>query len=174
MEKFVRHFQRRAIAGIAVVFVATTGLTAIAPHASFDQRKAVDGQAAFMRGMDGFLAAAKALQQDQLDVKAGKETERESDDKSRLVYAPMYRKVLMDLSRVSLQPTDPRLPLLQDVKRISELFAESLEMQSVYKNGSDKPEPANPVRAAAINMELKELSVHFQQEVQKTNSRKPR
>lgn len=174
MEHFARYFQRRAIAGIAIVFVATTGLTAIAPHATFDQRKAVDGQAAFIRGMDGFLAATKALQQDQLDVKAGKETERESDDKSRAVYAPMYRKVLMDLSRASLQPTDPRLPLLRDAKRMSELFTESLEMQSVYKNGIDKPEPADPVRAAAINLEMKGLSTHFQQEVQKINAKKPR
>ncbi|QLQ04018.1 MAG: rhomboid family intramembrane serine protease [Thiobacillus sp.] len=174
MEHFVRHFQRKAIAGITVVFVATTGLTAIAPRATFDQRKAADGQAAFVRGMDGFLAAAKALQQDQLDVKAGKETERESDDKSRMVYAPMYRKVLMDLSRVSLQPNDPRLPLLQDARRMSELIAESLEMPSMYKNGSNKPEPADPVRAEAITMELKKLSAHFQQEVQKINAKKPR
>lgn len=174
MKHFVRYFQRRAIAGIALVFVATTGLAVMAPHATVDQRKAADGQAAFKRGMDGFLAAAKALQQDQLDIKAGKETERESDDKSRLVYAPMYRKVLMDLSRASLQPTDPRLPLLQDAKRMSELFAESLEMQSVYKNGSDRPEPSDPVRAAAINMELKKLGAHFQQEVQKINAKKPR
>jgi len=174
MEQFVRYFQRRAVAGIAVVFVATTGLTAIAPRATFDQRKAADGQAAFVRGMDEFFAAAKALQQDQLDIKAGKETERESDDKSRMVYAPMYRRVQMDLSRASLQPTDPRLPLLQDAKRMSQLFAESLEMQSVYKNGSDKPEPADPVRAEAINVELKKLSAHFQQEVQKINAKKPR
>ena len=137
------------------------------------QRTIENGQAAFMRGMNGFLAAAKVLQQDQLDIKAGKETARESDDKSRTVYAPMYRKVLIDLSRASLQPTDPRLPLLQDAKRMSELFAESLEMQSVYKNGSDKPEPADPVRAATINMELKKLSAHFQQEIQRINAKKP-
>lgn len=172
LEHFVRNFRRRAIAGIAVVIVATTGLAAIAPRATFDQRKAADGQAAFMRGMDGFFAAAKAIQQDQLDVKAGKETERESDDKSRTVYAPMYRKVLVDLSQASLQPTDPRLPLLQDAKRMSELIAESLEMPSVYKNGSDKPEPADPVRAEAIDTELKELGAHFQQAVQKINANK--
>lgn len=172
MEHFVQHFQRRAIAGITFTFVATTGLAAIAPHATFDQSRAIEGQKAFIRGIDGFLAASKALQQDQLDVKAGRKTERESDDKSRAVYAPMFRKVLIDLSQASLQPTDPRLPLLHDVKRMSELFAEVLEMQSVYKDGSDKPEPADPVRAAAINSELKGLSEHFNKLVQSINAKK--
>jgi rhomboid protease GluP len=174
MEYFVRNFQRRAIAGIAVVIVATTSLAGIAPHATFDQRKLQDGQAAFKRGMDGFVAASKSIQQDQLDVKSGKETERESDDKSRAVYAPMFREVLKDLSQASLQPNDMRLPMLQDVKRISELFVESLGMPSVYKAGSVRPEPADPVRMAAINLELKELSEHLQKEVQKINSIKQR
>ena len=173
MEHFIRYFQRRAIAGIAVVFVATTGLTVIAPHATFDQRKAIDGQDAFMRGINGFFAATKAIQQDQLDVKAGKETERESDDKSRAIYAPMYRKVLIDFSQAYLPPSDLRIPLMQDAKRMSELFSESLEMQSVYKEGSDKPEPLDPVRMAAIQLELNELGLRFQQEVQNINAKKP-
>lgn len=173
MAHFARHLKNRAIVGMIVVMIATSGLAAIAPHATFDQGKAVATQQAFSRGMEGFLAAAKIVQQDQLSVKAGKMTELEIDAKSRAVYAPMYQKVLQDLSQAYLSPTDPRLPLLIDAKRMCELFIESFGMESVI--GADgKLQPANPERMVAIELELKKLSAQFQQDVQNVKSKQSR
>lgn len=157
MERFTRDMKSRAIAGAAVVFAATASLAVMTPPATVDQKKAVEGEAALRRGMEGFQAALKAIEKDRKDVLAGKLTERESDERSRTVLAPMFKKVLQDMSMASLPPSDPRLPLFKETKRMSELLFESLEMQSVYKPGSDKPEPADPERAAAIEVELKEI-----------------
>jgi len=162
MEHFIRNLKRRAIAGIVVVFAATTGVAAIAPHAVLDQRKILEGHAAFQRGMNGLGIALKAMQQEHQDTQAGKLTERESDERSRTVYAPMFRMVLQDFSRVVLPPSDPRVPLLKEYKRMAELMTESLEMQSVYKEGSDEPEAADPERMDAISAELKEVSARMQ------------
>lgn len=171
MERFITNMKRRAIAGIAIVLVATTGLAAIAPHATIDQKRNFEGQAAFLSGMKAFETAFKSIQQEAQDVKAGKITGRESDDRSRTVHAPMFRNVLQELSKATLYPSDPRLPLLNDAKRLTELMLESLEMQSVYKNGSDKPEPADPVRMVAITEELNTVSAHFAQLAKDTKAK---
>lgn len=67
----------------------------------------------------------------------------------------MLRQVMKDFSLAYLAPSDPRNPLLKDSKRMSELLLEALEMESNYKEGSDKPEPADPARMAAIEAEAK-------------------
>ena len=82
----------------------------------------------------------------------------------------MYKKILQDLSLVSLPPSDPRLSLLEDVRRMSMLLAESFSMESVYKEGGNKPEPADPVRMAAIGLELTEISNRFRLDIKDINS----
>lgn len=176
MGHFIRNLKRRAIAGIVIVFAATTGLAAMAPHAVLDQKKIFEGQAAFLRGANGFDTALKAIQQEQLDIRAGKLTERESDERSKTVHAPMFRKVLQNLSQASasLPPSDSRQPLLKDTKRMTELLLELLEMQSVYKQGSDKPEPADPERMAVIVAELKEIGTRVQRLAQDAKAKQKR
>jgi rhomboid protease GluP len=157
MEHYMRNLKSRAIAGVFVVFVATTGLAAIAPHSTLDQKKLIESQNAVLHGIAAFDSACKKLQQEQLDVKAGKLTAIESDGRNKTVYAPMFRNVLHELSQITLSPTDPLLTFLQESTRMTELLIESLEMRIVFRNGLDNPEPADPARMAAINEELKAI-----------------
>lgn len=171
MAHFMRKLKSRALAGMAVVLMATTGLAATAPHAALDMKKAFEGQAAYLRGMSGLDAAIKAINKEQQDVKAGRLTERESDERSRIVYAPMFRKIQQDLTQAALPPTDARLPVLKESKRMTELLIEALEMPSVYKSGSDKPEPADPVRMAAIQAEMNAIGARFQRIAQEAKAK---
>lgn len=134
-----------------------------APSAAIDQRMMFEGQAAFAEAMKDFDVAIKAMQKDQIDVRSGIMTEREADDRSRSVLAPLFRKSLQDFSRAILPETDPRLPLLNDMKQMNNLILESMEMASTYQEGSDKPEPADPQRAAEINAEIRVIGERIQQ-----------
>lgn len=174
MAHFARNFRSRAIAGVVLVLVATTGVAAMAPRAAIDQKRLLESQALFTRGLANFDAALKAVQQEAQAVNAGKMSERESDDRSRSVHAPAFRNALADLAGVYLRPGDPREPLLREVRRMTELFVESLGMQSVYREGSDKPEPLDPVRMAAIEGELKAVDERITKLVEEAKAKAKR
>jgi hypothetical protein len=63
-------------------------------------------------------------------------------------------EVLKTLHSGYLAPSDPRLPVLNATIRMAELMEESLAMQSVFKPGSDVPEPSDPARAAELKKEM--------------------
>lgn len=174
MEHFVRNLKTRAIAGIVITFFVTGGLATLAPAASVDQKTRVEGNAAFLRGMAGFDAAIKALQKEQADIQAGKMTERESDERSRTVHSPVFKRVLHDFSLAALAPSDPRQAILRETKRITELMVESLDMPSVFVEGSDKPEPADPERMKAIEEQLKESGERLQKVTKDTLAQQKR
>lgn len=162
MTHFVSTFKRRAIAGMAIIVVATIGVAASAPPAKLDQMGRLNNQTAFTRAMNDFDTATRRLQQEQADIKAGKLTERESDDRSRTVHAPVFRQLLADMKAISLAEGDPRRPFLLDVQRMTELIGESLAMDSIFPDGSDKPEPADPVRMAQIEREIEAIGARVQ------------
>jgi rhomboid protease GluP len=174
MSHFVRTFNRRAVAGIAIVLIATASLAALAPPAAIDQKKVFEGNIALLNALNGFDQAFKSLQQEHKDVQAGKMTERQSDDRSRTVHAPMFHKVLQGFRQVYLAPSDPRLPIYKETMRMTELILESLEMQSVYQEGSDKPEPIDPARMAAIQEELKQIDGRLTKLLQDANNKPKR
>lgn len=157
MERYARILKKRSIAGVIIAVVATLTLATTAPQATVDQKKVFEGQAAFVRALVGLQSVIGALKEERQNVDSGKLTERESDGRSRTVFAPMLHQVMQDFSLAYLAPSDPRNPLFNDSKRLSELLLESLEMESNYKEGSDKPEPADPARMAAIEAEAKEV-----------------
>jgi hypothetical protein len=66
-------------------------------------------------------------------------------------------EVLKVLRSGYLAPSDPRQPVLSATIRMAELMEESLAMQSVFKPGSDVPEPADPARAAELKREMLEV-----------------
>lgn len=162
-EHYVKNLTSRTIVGLAMVVAAISALAITAPHAVVDQKRVIEGQAAFVHAMTGFQKAMKALQEEQQNVTSGKITERESDERSRTVFAPMLRQVIQNLSLAYLPPSDPRTPVLKDSKRLSMLLLEALEMKSNYKEGSDKPVPANPARMAAIEAETTEVGQLLEQ-----------
>ena len=156
IEHFVRTLKSRAIAGIVISFVATVGLAAIAPIASIDQKRIFEGAAAFQRGLTGFDSAFMALQKEYEAKQAGKISAREIDERGRSIYSPMFKGVHQDLSQAYLAPTDPRLPLLNETKLITEIFIEMFEMPDVFTEGVAEPVPADPERAAVLEVKMKE------------------
>lgn len=174
MEHYVRNLKSRAIAGVVMAVVATLALASTAPLAAVDQKRVFEGQAAFVRAMVGLQGVMKAAQEDRRNVDSGKLTERESDERSRTVLAPMLRQVMQDFSSAYLTPSDLRNPLLRDSKRMSELLLESCEMESIYKEGSDKPQPADPVRMAAIEAEAKEVGQRLEKALNEVQAKQGR
>ncbi|MGC3965306.1 MAG: rhomboid family intramembrane serine protease [Rhodocyclaceae bacterium] len=171
MERFVRNLKGRTVVALVIATVATLTLTATAPQAAVDQKRVVEGQAAFILAIKELGAAMETIQKDLLNVQSGQMTERESDERSRTVLAPMMRQVTRDLSLAYLAPSDPRNPLLKESKRMSELLLEMFEMQSIYKEGSDKPEPIDPARMSAIEMEVKEVGQRLERITKETPNR---
>lgn len=157
LDRYARTVRNRTFVALTVALAAALGLATAAPHAPIDQRGALH----FANGIRAMSEAFKSIQLEAENVKAGKMSERESDERSRTVFAPMMRSVLTELSLAKLSTSDPRYPVLVDATRMSELLLESLEMESVFPRGPDKPEPADPVRSEVIAKELRAVSDHF-------------
>lgn len=160
-EKFQQQTSR-SIAAIMAAGMAVTVLAATAPPAAVDLRKIFAGEALFVKAVNDFDAAIKLVQKEAQDVKEGKLTEIELDERGRTVYAPMFRQIHTELSQATLRPNDPRTPLLKNMTRLVELMHESLTMESVVHEGSTKPEPTDPVRMAAIEKEIVEIGARIQ------------
>ena len=157
MEHFRRTVASRTVIALVVISAATLTVVSMAPKAGIDQGKIFASSVLLEQASRRFSEAVRALQQEQEQVKAGKLSEREADDRSRIVHAPVFRKVVEDLSQVTLRPGDLREPLLKDTTRIAELIAESLAMESVLNEDSAKLEPADPVRMREIEAELAQV-----------------
>jgi rhomboid protease GluP len=157
MENFVSKYKTRAFAGVLLALGATAGLASIAPTAQVDQR----GGLQFARGMQKFSAAVQAVQREAALVKSGEISELDSDNRSRTVFAPMMRDVVADLGKVQLPSSDPRNAVLVGSQKLAVLLLESLAMESVVREGSSKPVPANPVRMAEIEKETQTTSDHL-------------
>jgi rhomboid protease GluP len=156
-ERFdLAHFHRSVRSRTAVAFAlavsAVVGVVVSAPSAPFDLSERFEASAAFAKGMKSFDSAMKAMGEEVALVKAGKMTEMESDSRSRTVHAPRFREVQRELSAARFDEADPRAPLAKEMRRMVDLFLESLAMASNVVDG--KPEPADPARAAAIQSEL--------------------
>ena len=108
--------------------------------------------------------AFRDLGQDASDVKAGKLTELQADERSRTVHAPRFRRVMQDLAKVKFPVGDPRAAFAQDYTRLVALVIEGLAMESKVVNG--KPLPVNPSRAAVIEAEIQKLNARIPKEME--------
>jgi rhomboid protease GluP len=154
MEAFQKLHLQRGAAGLVLALLATFGLVHFTPAAKVDIEQTIHGSAPVAAGMKQFADLMAALEQEEKDVAAGKISIKESDERSRTVFAPKMADVLKLLSSGYLPPSDPRLPILKATIRMGELMEESLAMQSVFQPGSDIPVPVDPVRAAEIKQEM--------------------
>ena len=157
VERFSRTFVQRAAMTVGLVGALVAGGVALAPRAPLDLGAILASQEAVKQGMRKFEKGLHQLQQEWNDYQAGKFSEREADERSRTVLAPVFREIAADLSQVTLHPDDPRLPWVRDARRMSELFAEQLAMASVYNDATMKFEPADAARSATIDAELKQI-----------------
>ena len=154
MEAFSKLRFQRGVFGVLLTTLTAFGLVQLAPAAKVDVGRTIHGSATVAAGMNQFASVMAALEQEEKDVAAGKISIRESDDRSRSVFAPRMAEVLKTLHSGYLAPSDPRLPVLNATIRMAELMEESLAMQSVFKPGSDVPEPSDPARAAELKKEM--------------------
>jgi hypothetical protein len=104
----------------------------------------------------------EALDRDQKDVKAGRMTALEADERSRTVHAPAAKAVLDEFRAVQLPPGHPAQPMVTTGTRMTQLLHEALAMESDVVDG--KPVPARPERAKEIGVELKRLRAELDRE----------
>lgn len=172
LEHYRKTFAGRAAAALLASAIATMAIAIEAPPASVDQAKVFASTEYLKRGLARFDEYFKELKQLNDDAESGKISEWEADERGRRVYAPKFRMVVDDLAQVTLHPGDQRKELLADIKKISELMAESLAMKSVVQSGSAKPQPADPVRIAQIENELKALAGRMESHMKRLNKKK--
>lgn len=154
---FAATVKRRTLMGSIAVLAATAGLATSAPPAAIDQMARLHSQTMLARALDNFFKALGAVKQDADDLKAGRLSEREVDDRSRSLLAPRFAALNDELAAIRLPEGDPRTGLLKDMQKTSKLMLEMTLMESVYPDSTEKPEPADPQRAAAIERELEEI-----------------
>lgn len=159
MPHFERHVQSRGALALVFIIVAATAIALTAPVARFDMSEAFKSSASLGRSMEKFSSSWKDVEQDAKDVKAGKMSEHESDERSRSVHAPRLRAVLDDLTLVRLHPDDPRSGLATNFTQFVRLLHESLAMESLAVDG--KLVPSDSQRAKAIETELVQLSARM-------------
>lgn len=153
---FASRVKGRTAMASALIVLAVAGAVMSAPRAPFDVSESFAASAALRSASNGFLAAWKEVEQDAKDVKDGKRTDAEADERTRTVHAPRVQKVLQQLSAISLSPNDPSSVLLRDFTRLVALLHESLAMDSIVVDG--KILPADGPRAKAIEREVTQLN----------------
>lgn len=141
----------------AVVACIVGTLISFAPPSTVNMAQSVASADVLANGMAQFAQLLGELDQEEKAVRAGRMSVKESDERSRRVYAPRMASVLAVLRSASLPPSDPRQPIIGASIRLADLLAESLAMESVFAPGSDVPQPADPVRAERIKHEIEEL-----------------
>ena len=158
---FQRHLITRSALALVVLAAATLALVAMAPPATIDQRRIFASADILKRGLEHFDQSMRSLLQVKMDVKDGKLSDQDAEERSRSVYAPLFRHVVAELAQVDFRPGDPREPFVRDVQRLSELLAESLGRASVVDEASPIHEPAEVQRAAKISAELTQVSARI-------------
>lgn len=154
LPKFHKVMAQRALAAIAATAAAVVVIVAMAPAAAIDQDRIFASEKAFPKTFADFQRAMRAVQQDQEAIKTGKLSEREVDERTRTVHAPVMRRVRDDLAKIVLRPGDPRAEFVQDLTRLVQLVTEALEMDSIIDPITGKIEPVNPRRAGEIESEI--------------------
>ncbi|MCG2576074.1 rhomboid family intramembrane serine protease [Dechloromonas sp. XY25] len=150
---FTLTYRRRAMLAIVLALGGTATVAAFAPHAPIDLKKAMASRENFAQAMDSFNRIVQTIQHEQK-----KFSEKELDERAKTIYVPAFRQTMVQFDQVVLFADDPRQPLLKDMRRTSELMLELLEMPEIAQPGSDKLQPADPARVAAIEAELQEIS----------------
>lgn len=174
MAYFRKTVARRAVMAVVGVVAVTAGITAMAPKAAIDLGGVIAGEKLLGLAMQRASDQFQLLQQEAQDVQAGKISERDAEERSRAVHAPVFRQSVEDLSRVKLYPQHPLEPSRVDFLRLCELVAESLAMESVFNEKSGKYEPVDPVRMAQLEAELKKAIELVKTDTQSLNERTKR
>ncbi|MGI4849591.1 MAG: rhomboid family intramembrane serine protease [Janthinobacterium lividum] len=163
MTRFNRVPKSRALLALALSLLLVAGVTASAPHATLEQARMLAGQAAFAQAIAEYEDTVAALSQEYRARHDDQLSQEKIDQRARTVYVPRLQTVHAALVSSWLVPGDPRQPLLDDTRRMTELLIEALEMPSVPGRAGQKWLPAEPRRAARIDAEMRLLGKRIRQ-----------
>lgn len=169
-------YQSNRRAGMAAAIIAgcvALGLvSATAPQAAPGLSEQLAGQARFESAMAELERTMKSMAQDNKDRVTGKLTDAEVSRRAVEVYAPTLDGVVSELVRVTLPPSDPRAPMLQDLTLIADLLREASAMPDVRDAATGKLVPKDPARMKTIESDLKRLLAQLEQRKAALSKRK--
>lgn len=161
LERHARLAVRRTVLASLVLVAALPWAALRAPTAKVDMGALIQARDAIPAAARAFDAAINTLKQDVADVKAGKMTDKEADDRSRIVHAPRMQSVVTQLEAIRVAADDPRAAVVADLLLMSRAFHESLAMDSVEIEG--KMEPVDGPRALQLQAEIQEINARMLQ-----------
>lgn len=159
LERHARLAGRRTLLALLLLAAVLPWATLRAPVAREDVGALIQAQNAIPPAARAFDAVIHALKQDVADVKAGKMSDKEADDRSRSVHAPRMQSVVTQLEAIRVAADDPRAAVVSDLLLMSRALHESLAMDSVEIDG--KMQPADGPRAAQLSAEMQEINARM-------------
>ena len=160
LERFVQLAKSRSLVAGAFVLAAVVGVASMAPVSSFDAANMQKNAVAMAAALQSFEREVRNLQKDVEAVKDKRMTSIEADERSRSVHAPRFNAVAVQFRGIKLPERDKRRALVQEYLRMTELFEETLAMDSNVVEG--KPEPVDKIRSDAINTKILERQKNIQ------------
>ena len=165
MASYLRTYKSRAAAAILVAVCALAGLAVMAPRANIDQAQLV------ANALQKFKTGKAALEIEASNIKSGKLSAHEADERSRTVFAPMFREVMLELSPLSFAPNDPRASVVADLLQVSKLLVETLAMESKYNPATKEYDSVDPDRSAELAAEMRVIGARMAAAVQKEKAK---
>jgi rhomboid protease GluP len=160
-ESFNKNASRLGIAGAFLACVCVGLVAFYAPSAQVDIKQSFEARASFIATTAKLADAVKQLQKETEDVKSQKMTAIEQDERTRTVWAPVFKGLYNEYENQSFQAIDPLFSLAKDYKRLTQLLQEQLQMESVMNPTTNLPESINRQRNQEIEAEVKEIMVRI-------------
>lgn len=157
------------LAGVALVGVMVMG----APASALDQRAILRGDAALGPVLTRLADTMTAMGTDLHGADADKARAWAADERGRIYYAPRFAAITQELDAITLHPKDPRRPMVDNMRALSDVLHESLAMASVPNPVTGKPEPVDPIRFAVLETELARLLERTNALAKEFKARKP-
>lgn len=152
-----KNTSRIGLAGALLAFASVGVVAYYAPPAQVDMKQSFEARVSFFATTAKLAESIKQLQKEAEDVKLQKMTAIEQDERSRTIWAPVFKGLYNEYDRHSVQATDPLFLLAQDYKRLTQLLQELLQMESVINPTTHLPEPANLQKAREMEAEVNVL-----------------
>lgn len=155
----------RAILAVGLLGAALAWAAFRAPTAQVDMEARIEARRTIPIVALAFDQAVKAMQQDVTDVKNGRMTDREADDRSRSVHAPRMKAVVDQLKALPVDAGSPASDVVADLQGLAQALYEMSAMESVEIDG--KMQPADTLRAKRLEADFKHFNDRMQERMRR-------
>lgn len=159
----------RMVLATGLLGAVLAGAALQAPPARVDVGARVETRKAIASAALAFDQAMKSIQQDALDVKAGKMSDREADDRSRTVHAPRMKTVVDQLNALEVDAANPASETVADLRGLARALQAYLAMASVEVDG--KMQPVDLQRARQLEAQVKHFNDRMRQRMERQKNR---